>query len=41
MVIRKWTERNGRQGATKFLVGESYGGFRVPKVSRALSGNPP
>jgi carboxypeptidase C (cathepsin A) len=38
VVIRKWTERNGRQGATKFLVGESYGGFRVPKVARALTG---
>src|SRR5215813_14805147 len=32
VVIRKWVERNNRQGAVKFLVGESYGGFRVPKV---------
>jgi carboxypeptidase C (cathepsin A) len=39
VVIRKWTEKNGRQSAVKFLVGESYGGFRVPKVARALSGN--
>ena len=38
VVIRKWIEKNGRQGATKFLVGESYGGFRVPKVARALTG---
>jgi carboxypeptidase C (cathepsin A) len=38
VVIRKWIERNGRQGAVKFVVGESYGGFRVPKVTRALSG---
>jgi carboxypeptidase C (cathepsin A) len=37
VVIRKWTEKNGRQGAVKFLVGESYGGFRVPKVAQALS----
>jgi carboxypeptidase C (cathepsin A) len=37
VVIRKWIEKNGRQGAVKFLVGESYGGFRVPKVARALS----
>lgn len=37
VVIRKWTEKNGRQAATKFLVGESYGGFRVPKVARALT----
>jgi carboxypeptidase C (cathepsin A) len=36
VVIRKWVEKNGRQGAVKFLVGESYGGFRVPKVAHAL-----
>ena len=39
VVIRKWIEKNGRQASVKFLVGESYGGFRVPKVARALSGN--
>src|SRR5215813_13630238 len=38
VVIRKWVERNNRQGAVKFLVGESYGGFRVPKVAQALAG---
>ena len=38
VVIRKWVEKNGRQGAVKFVVGESYGGFRVPKVARALAG---
>jgi carboxypeptidase C (cathepsin A) len=38
VVIRKWIERNGRQAAVKFVVGESYGGFRVPKVARAVSG---
>jgi carboxypeptidase C (cathepsin A) len=37
VVIRKWIEKNGRQGSVKFLVGESYGGFRVPKVAHALS----
>ena len=37
VVVRKWIEKNGRQGAVKFVVGESYGGFRVPKVARALS----
>jgi carboxypeptidase C (cathepsin A) len=37
VVIRKWVERNGRQSAVKFLVGESYGGFRVPKVAHALA----
>ena len=38
VVIRKWIEKNGRQASVKFLAGESYGGFRVPKVARALSG---
>jgi carboxypeptidase C (cathepsin A) len=37
-VIRKWLERNGRQASVKFVVGESYGGFRVPKVARVLVG---
>jgi carboxypeptidase C (cathepsin A) len=37
VVIRKWIEKAGRQGAVKFVVGESYGGFRVPKVARALT----
>jgi carboxypeptidase C (cathepsin A) len=37
VVIRKWIERNGRQSSVKFVVGESYGGFRVPKVARALN----
>jgi carboxypeptidase C (cathepsin A) len=39
VVIRKWIEKNGRQNAVKFLVGESYGGFRAPKVARALASN--
>src|SRR5262249_57716131 len=37
VMIRKWVEKNGRQNSVKFVVGESYGGFRVPKVARALS----
>jgi carboxypeptidase C (cathepsin A) len=37
VVIRKWVEKNGRQSTVKFLVGESYGGFRVPKVARSLT----
>jgi carboxypeptidase C (cathepsin A) len=37
VTIRKWIEKAGRQGAVKFLVGESYGGFRVPKIARALT----
>jgi carboxypeptidase C (cathepsin A) len=38
VVIRKWLEKNGRQSSVKFVVGESYGGFRVPKVARGLVG---
>ncbi len=34
--IRKWVEQAGRQQSVKFLVGESYGGFRAPKVARKL-----
>jgi carboxypeptidase C (cathepsin A) len=34
--IRKWIEKAGRQASTKFLVGESYGGFRAPKIARVL-----
>ncbi len=39
VVVRKWIEKAGRQAATKFIVGESYGGFRAPKIARALQGN--
>jgi carboxypeptidase C (cathepsin A) len=34
--IRKWVERAGRQASPKFIVGESYGGFRAPKIARQL-----
>jgi carboxypeptidase C (cathepsin A) len=37
--IRKWVEKSGRQTSPKFLVGESYGGFRAPKVARELQGD--
>jgi carboxypeptidase C (cathepsin A) len=37
--IRKWIEKNGRQISAKFIVGESYGGFRAPKIARVLQGN--
>ena len=39
VVIRKWLEKAGRQTSTKFLVGESYGGFRAPKIAKALQGD--
>jgi len=34
--IRKWLEKAGRQTSAKFIVGESYGGFRTPKVAAKL-----
>ena len=36
-VVRKWIEKNGRQTSAKFIAGESYGGFRAPKLARQLS----
>lgn len=36
--IRKWVEQTGRQDSVKFIAGESYGGFRAPKVARKLQG---
>jgi carboxypeptidase C (cathepsin A) len=34
--IRKWIEQAGRQQSLKFIAGESYGGFRAPKVAHKL-----
>ena len=34
--IRKWIEQAGRQTSVKFIAGESYGGFRAPKVAHTL-----
>ena len=31
--MRKWIEKNGRQASKKFIAGESYGGFRAPKLA--------
>ncbi|HYZ61932.1 MAG TPA: peptidase S10 [Acetobacteraceae bacterium] len=36
VVIRRWLEGNGRVLAPKFIAGESYGGFRGPKLARTL-----
>jgi carboxypeptidase C (cathepsin A) len=38
-VIRRWTEANGRTASPKYLAGESYGGFRVPKITHELQTN--
>ena len=35
--IRKWLDRNGRMLSPKFIAGESYGGFRAPRLVRALA----
>jgi carboxypeptidase C (cathepsin A) len=36
VVIRKWLAENKRLESPKFIVGESYGGFRAPKLARRL-----
>ncbi|MEJ0092553.1 MAG: peptidase S10 [Methylocella sp.] len=36
VVIRKWLGANKRLESPKFIVGESYGGFRAPKLARQL-----
>lgn len=35
--IRRWLVQAGRFGSPKFLVGESYGGFRGPRLARTLA----
>jgi carboxypeptidase C (cathepsin A) len=35
--MRKWIEKAGRQTSRKFIVGESYGGFRAPKLAEKLN----
>lgn len=36
VAVRQWLEANGRLGSPKIVVGESYGGFRGPKLVAAL-----
>ncbi|MGP0059261.1 MAG: S10 family peptidase [Beijerinckiaceae bacterium] len=36
VVIRKWLVENKRLESPKFIAGESYGGFRGPKLARLL-----
>jgi len=36
VAIRKWLSANKRLESPKFIVGESYGGFRAPKLARRL-----
>ena len=35
--IRRWLADHGRLGSPKFIVGESYGGFRAPKIAKLLT----
>ena len=35
-VVRRWLQQAKKLDCPKFLLGESYGGFRAPKVARAL-----
>ena len=35
-VVRRWLEAHNRLLSPKFIVGESYGGFRAPRLARAL-----
>ncbi len=34
--IRRWIEENNRMQSPKYIAGESYGGFRAPKLAHAL-----
>ncbi|MGA3304073.1 MAG: peptidase S10 [Methylovirgula sp.] len=36
VVIRKWIDKYQRVDSPKFIVGESYGGFRAPKLTNHL-----
>ena len=38
-VIRRWVDRYERAVSPKYLLGESYGGFRVPRLARELAVN--
>lgn len=35
--IRRWSEANGRSFSPKYIAGESYGGFRAPKIAHRLT----
>jgi carboxypeptidase C (cathepsin A) len=37
VVIRRWLAGNGRLASPKFIVGESYGGFRGPLLAKKLA----
>ena len=35
-IVFDWLVKNGRMAAPKYIVGESYGGFRAPSIARFL-----
>ena len=35
--IRRWLADHGRLASPKFILGESYGGFRAPRLAKALA----
>jgi carboxypeptidase C (cathepsin A) len=37
VVVRRWLAANERLASPKFIVGESYGGFRGPRLAQALA----
>jgi carboxypeptidase C (cathepsin A) len=37
---KRWLEANGRTDSPKVFLGESYGGFRAPRVAQALQATP-
>ena len=37
VAMRKWLAAHNRLASPKYIVGESYGGFRAPKLARALA----
>jgi carboxypeptidase C (cathepsin A) len=37
--IRRWLDRFDRNVSPKYLLGESYGGYRVPRLARELAAN--
>ncbi|MGH6691654.1 MAG: S10 family serine carboxypeptidase-like protein, partial [Gammaproteobacteria bacterium] len=38
--IKRWLEANGRADSPKVFLGESYGGFRAPRIARSLQAMP-
>jgi carboxypeptidase C (cathepsin A) len=37
VAVRRWLTAHGRLASPKFIVGESYGGFRAPKLAKVLA----